>query len=791
MKKRKTFIKFSIAIFLGLNINISGIGFNNNSYAEVLKMEALVNAESLNIRKLPDTKSEIITSSKKGSKLNILSISDDNNWYKISTSGRTGWVDKKYVTTQVIGSSNYNVVSTIGSVGASPVVSNAVKSTFNKNYRYVLNMSDKTNLKIYDKNNNFINSIEFYYPWALEKKDLDNIVLAVDDENNIYTNNNARNSITKYDSKGLKLLNLGPELLGEVSYLTFNSYDQTLYTLDYSTKSIKGFNKEGLNTKNIFLSETRVPKSFYIFKDNLYVLDYPENENEYYPVYYVNSYSFELRNNYDPKAKVTETVSKGSILKNDPSARTYKNKVFIDKEQTKTKDVTWIDFSDTEKKFGLSDDLKKVDALGEIDIYKSDGTYRSNVSLNDKWSLKSPDRHRTNENDLVRKIKGVLVDSNSNLILPVLTNSKKSNFSSLNYYYMNLTDKSYKISQPIPFDGEKLTYFYDGDVFTSIPKGNMISLDNNGIEKQKLGLSSPSKFNYAYKINFDDNLYVFDRINYSMGKYDLNGEPLKVLYREQKSDLYNYEDIYFTKEKTWALKSLVVEDKKVGLEIFDDKFNRIYDKWLITLANDSPKPEISVNDKNEVFIFGKGTYFNKKVTLSMFNDKGQLINSWQKESDLSSVLDEDDKKGIRDNSIKFLGFDKKSNMYLLLKKGADNKIYKININTQGRGQVVKIFDTSFFGDMVTNEDKTTTRRFDGNLKSEILNIEEGKQGFTYMLVRDNNTKQIRLGIFDPSGNFWKESYFLQYSDINDFTLDNADNIWFSQGNILQKFANYN
>lgn len=756
-------------------------------------MEAIVNADSLNVRKSNDSKSEIVTSAKRNSRLNIITLSEDNNWYKVEIGGRIGWVDKKYVKTQVIGNSNYKLVSTIGNTSTSAILSNSIKSTFNDEYKYILNFSEKYNLKIYDKNNNFVNSIEFSYPWVLESKDLNNIVLTVDDENNIYTNNNDRNTITKYDFKGLKNINIGADVLGELSYIVYNQYDQSIYSLDNSTKSIKAFNKQGIVTKNIFLSETRVPKAFNISKNDIYVLDYPENESSDYQVYYVNTYSFVLRNNYDTKSRVVETISKGSILKNDPDSRTYKNKIFIDAEQTKTKDLLWVDFSDKEKKFGIFDELKKVDVIGHIDIYTNDGNYKSNITLNDKWVLKSPDRHRNNENDFIRKIKGIIVDSNSNIILPILTNAKNSSFTSLNYYYLNREDKSYKISQPIPYNGNNLTYLYDKEVYTSIAKGNIISLNDNGVEKEKIGITSPFKFNLASKLYFNNNkLYVFDKMNYSIGKYDLNGEPIKVIYREQKSDLFNYDDIYFSKSKIFALKSLVIEDKKLGLEIFDEKFSKLYDKWLITLSTESPQVKLAVNENDEIFIFGIGKYYNKKISLSMFSNKGHLLNTWEKESDLGNIFTEEDKKGIRYNSLKFLGFDNKANIYLLLKKGSENKIYKVKINSQGIGEVLKIFDADFLGDLIINEDKSINRKLTSSeIKSEIIKIEEGKQGFTYIMVKDSLTRQVRMAILDPSGMLWKETLFNSYPDMNDFSLDQTDNLWFSQGNVLQKFANYN
>lgn len=762
------------------------------SYSDVLKLEAVVNADALNIRKDADAKSDILTSVKKGSKLNVISANENNTWYKVEANGRTGWVDKNYIKTNVVGSSNYTVASTLGTPSLSGVLSNAVKSGSNNNLHYVLNYSERFNLKTYDKNNNFINSMEFSYPWVSNEKDFEQIALVIDDENNIYTNNNSKNIITKYDQKGLKLLDIGAENLTDISYVYFNLADSTLYVLESASKNIKGFDKLGQNTKNIFLSESRVPKSFYINKSDIYVLDYPENESEYYTVYYVDSYSFVLKNNYDLKSKTVESLSKGSILKNDPNRKQYKTKAFIDNDQTKTKDVNWIDFSDTTKKFGVSDELKKVDVLGEIDIYKTGGNYQSTISLNDRWSLKSPDRHRNNENNnLIRKIKGVITDANSNIILPVITTAKNSNFSSLNYYYLNTSDNSYKISQPIPFDNRNLNYFYDNDLYTSIAKGHLISLDTNGIEKDKLGILSPYKINIAQQVDFNDNnLFIFDKMTYSIGKYDLNGDPVKVIYREQKSDLFNYEDVFFSKSRTLGLKSLVVEDKKLGVDIFDEQLNKISDKWLITMALDSPKPKAAINEDNEVFIYAKGNYYNKKVFLSMFNDKGHMINSWPREGEIANIYNEDERKSIRENTIKVLGFDQKANVYILLKKGADYKIHKVKINTEGRGQVLKILDANFLGDLILNEDKTTKRVLSSNITGEVLKIEEGKQGFTYIMVRDNFSKQVRMAILEPSGNFWKDVLFSSYPDITSFSLDNNDNIWISRGPMVQKFANY-
>lgn len=787
-------IKKSLLLSLVLTA-LSGI---NSAYSDILKMEAIVTVDALNIRQSNDAKSTIITSLKKGSKIKVTGTDDEKVWYKVDYNGKIGWVDRKYVQIDVNGEANYKVVSSLGNVNSSEVLYNGIKSAVNSKYRYVLDFSEKAVLKIFDKNNDFVEAISLNYPWVSNKKDLDLIFLTVDDDLNIYTNTQSNNIVTKYDGKGTKLLNISGELLGDVSFIAFNNNDKTLYTLDVAAKTIKGFDSQGLNTKNIFLSDTRIPKSFSFNKSNLYVLDYPENEKEYYTVYYVNSYSYTLRNNYDQKAKVAESPAKGSILKNNINGKTYKNKVFIDNDQTKVKEITWVDFSDNIKKFGTTEDLKKVDVLGEIDIYKNTGEFISTISLNDNWTIKSPDRHRNNENSLVRQIKGIIVNNNS-LILPVLSSARNSSFSSLNYYSMDIADKSYKISQPVPFDPAKsLSYFSDNkNIYTSVAKGSFISLDENGIERDKLGTSSPAKFNMAYKINFDDNkLNVFDKANYSIGNYDLNGEPLKVIYKEQKSDLFNYEDVFFAPTKTLALKSISVEDKKLGLDIYDEKINKIYGKWLITLAPDSPSPKVATNDKGDIYIYAKGNFYNRKVIMSMFNDKGYLINNWEKDVDLANLYNETERKLIKNTSIKFLGFDTSAHTYIILSNLSNQyKVHELKINQEGRGELLQIFDTEFFGENVLVDDEKTKgkiakKQFSGTFNGELLGIQEGKQGFTYFMIRDNTTREVKIGIFDAAGSFWKEIPLTNYPDVTSFSLDNQDNIWVTQGTSLRKFANY-
>ena len=66
-------------------------------FAEILKMEATVNVDALNVRQSNDAKSNIVTSLKKGSKIKLTGTDDEKVWYKVDYYGKTGWVDKKYV----------------------------------------------------------------------------------------------------------------------------------------------------------------------------------------------------------------------------------------------------------------------------------------------------------------------------------------------------------------------------------------------------------------------------------------------------------------------------------------------------------------------------------------------------------------------------------------------------------------------------------------------------------------------------------------------------------------------
>ncbi|MBC7474309.1 MAG: SH3 domain-containing protein [Candidatus Sericytochromatia bacterium] len=793
---------------ISLCLSLSYLNYNLKGYTEEISMEGVTNADVLNVRKDPDSKASIITSVKKDAKIKIIASNNDKTWYQVLANDKKGWVDKKYLQINIKGNIDYKTVSTLGNTKEQGVLHNALKIAFNSKYKFVLDAGDKINLNIYDFNNNFVSNIPLTYIWAVNKVDINSIVLAADDEMNFYTNNTDKNTITKYDIKGIKVGSIKPEIAGDVSYIAYDNFDGTLYSLDKPNKNIKGFNKAGLNTKNIFLSETRIAKNFNVDKGKVYVLDYPENEKETYPIYYVNSYSYVLRGNYDPDAAIVENVSKGSILKSAIDAKTFKSKTLLKDDPSKVKETNWLDFSETNKKYGIVEELKKVNVIGEIDIYKSSGEPISTISLNQKWLLKSPDRHRnTANNDLSQIIQGVGINKDGNVVLPVMTKSKSTNVSTFNYYYLNTNDNSYKISQPLPFNDTNYFLFnvINNDIYTINARKYITVLNENGIERESLGRISPYKFNLAEKLSINNNMmFIFDRGNSSFGEYDLNGDAIKVKTVDQKTDLFDWSDVFFTSNNFVMLKTLEAEDKKLGVEIYDLALNKTFDRWLITLSSENYSPKVAMNENKEVFIAAKGNYYNKKVFLSVFNDKGYLINSWSKEPDLINFFSDIELSNIRENSLKFLGFDDEANIYLLLCSKANKyRIDKIKVHTDGTGEVLKAFDLNFFGDLIavekSKEDKATEkdkieviaqRKFSGSINGDILNIKTGKNGFTYFMHKDIFSKEIRLGLYDPSGTFWKEFTLFDYPDTTGFTLDSQDNVWIAQGTSLKKLATY-
>ena len=792
MKIKKTLKKvLKVTLFSSL-ISL----YSNIALADPLVLEGIINSEVANLRDSNNNSAEIITSLKKGSKVSVTAISLDNEWYYVTYQSRVGWLAKNNLIINKKDTLEYKNVSTIGSLREQGVLNTALKIDGIDGYKYVVDHSDKINLNIYDENDNFVKSIKLNYSWITSSKDYNYIVLAVDKEKNFYTNLEQKNQINKYNFEGVLVPSFKLELSGLILKAYYNIEDNSLYLLDGLTKTIKVFDDKGTNNKNIFLSETKIPKDFSINKGKIYVLDYPENEFESYQLYYVDSYSYSLYSNTDFKSPITEEIPKGSILKFNNKAKIIKNKVLLENDAGKAKEYEWIDFSDIQKKqYGTLEKLKKVNIIGEIDIYKTSGEPLKSINLNDKWLLKTIDRHRNiPEGEITRKLLGILVNSKEELVIPILSKTK-SGILSLNYYYMNTIDKTYKISQAIPVN-ENLAFYQEKDLlyFTNA-KGYLDIFNENGLYKTYLGRISPYKFNNPSYLNIsNNNLFVFDRGTNAIGQYDLNGEAQKVKYIDQNSDKFEYNEMFFGNKYFFLLKTLIVEENKLGLEIYNYSLNKIFDSWFASLTN-LENLSIFSNEKNQIFITGSIELNAKKYFMLMLNDKGHIINKWKTEADLNTLYSEDELKEMREKSIKFMGSDNQGNAYILL---ADrNGKYKINIvriTEAGRAEILRNLDVEFFSDTTIYEENNTKiekKVFSGAISGQILGINLGKNNFTYILFKNFFTKVTSIGIYEPTGKFFKEISLKSYENVRGFSLDNNDNIWITSESSIRKLANYN
>jgi len=318
-------------------------------------------------------------------------------------------------------------------------------------------------------------------------------------------------------------------------------------------------------------------------------------------------------------------------------------------------------------------------------------------------------------------------------------------------------------------------------------RGYINILNENGVEKEYLGRVSPHEFNIPNNLFVKKNrLYVSDIGNYSFGEYDLNGDAIKVKYEDQGIGFFNIVDTFYSKEKILILKTINEEEKKLGLEIYDYKQNKIFDKWLISLTKDS-KVKVAINDKDELLIYGNGNFYNKKVVLSMFNQYGYLLNSWSSETDFIKFYPFKSKDTTQAKDFKFLGFDQNAYLYVILLDEKNNyKINKIEVLTNGKGKILREFDINFFSKTYTNAQGKEDKKFFGSLDGEVVNILEGKKGFTYFLYKESEVSKI--GIYDPTGTFWKEYLLTDYPNIKNFTLDEQDNLWISDGATIKKIS---
>lgn len=778
----KTFIYFIISFNLLLD----------SANAESLFMRGKVKIDIVNIREKPESDANIIFSIKKDSLINIIGDSKDGNWFEVKESERKGWIPKSALEEQYLGSYTYKNVSTIGNIRDTGIIFNTVKMAQSKNYKIVLDYNNKFFLRFYTKDNVFIKSIPVIYPWVTSNDSVKNIILLCDDEGNYFTNDS--------DSKNLSSYNISGEIVNTISNIglplkaIYDGINKEIYVLDSISKSIKAFNLLGENTKNIFLSETKIPKSFAISNNKAYVIDYEENDKESYFVYYVNSFSFSLKNSTSSDSETIETISKGTIL-SSLNNKIIKTKEVDDKDPNNSKDTEWVDFSTSKKKmFGKLSDLKKVAIKGgEIDIYKLSGEPSGKITLNPRWDLTSPDRHRnTNKNDLVREILDIGISDKEKIVLQVLSKSNKDIYG-LNYYYLDPFSLSYKITQNVEGNNLSTFSYFNNEISSANFKGFISIINENGIEYSSFGRISHYKINYPYKLNFyNNNLFVFDKATSSLSQYDLNGDLIKSRYNEQGLFFSDYTDAFWGDSKIYLIKTIDLEERKTSIEIYDYKFNKILDKILFTSTGDV-ESKITVNDDGNIFITGEFEISGKKHFMVMINNKGHIINKWKSETDLSLLYSEDELKKTKDKSFRFLSFDNKGRVYILFSDR--NNIYKIhcvNITDLGKAELVKVIDVSMFETVVTfiDGDKTYDKKeFFGNINGKVLSIREGKNNFSYVLYKDHNNKTTKISIHNPIGKLQKEFYLNEYEDVRDLTLDNQDNIWLATDSSLRKLSN--
>ncbi|GIW21694.1 MAG: hypothetical protein KatS3mg068_0701 [Candidatus Sericytochromatia bacterium] len=778
-------------IFYRIIIVLIYFVLSNTVEAKPIIFEGTITADILNVRKEANIESQIIASLRKDTKVVILDISKDKNWYKIGVQGKIGWISKAFVKAEINGSINYSLSNSVGILENS-VLNSPIKIYSNDKYIYVIDFTGKYELKIYNKENfEFIRNIYIDYKWIINDKERENIIITADLEGNYYTNNTERSTINKFDINGNKISEIKNTEIIDINSIQY--HNDLLYVFD-NTKNIKVFDKNNNIVNRISLTETILPKKFFVDEDKIYVLDYPENQKETYKVIYVNTYNFGLRRNYDTSFKLFKLFNKGSILKYDSSFKILKSKDLL--EDNKIKENEWLEIVDNnEKLYCLLDEIKILDVLGEIDVYNVNGEFIKTYSLNDNYQLTTPDRHKNYfKLDLVRKIYDIY-SNNDEIVMSVISSTKNFNQSSINYYFINPQKNEYRMSHYYDIDIKKnfASYFDGENIFSLDKKGYFNVIDKNFNYKKNLGASYIGKFSIPYKVDFLNNkIVLFDKGNYSFGFYDLNFYPIKIKSLEQKSDLFEYLDFILKNNKIYLFKKAQFEKNKLGIEVYDENLNKIFDKWLLDIDSET-FTKFCIDDKENILIPGKGNFFGKKGILFMFNKFGHLINNWEDETAIVNSFSEEERKEYRATNLKILGFDNNSNAYIMIMdKSGQYKILSIKITEERKNYIVKEISKDFFGDTRTitkDSQKNEFRQFNDAINGEILSILETKNNILYFLFKENNNNNIRLGVFDSTGTFWKEYSFGNNSSIKNLSLDNQENLFVTDNSSVKKYSN--
>lgn len=789
MKNKKEFKKTNIVKFYLLSTLLLLLT-NSPVLAQPLVMNAFVKENIANIREKPEINSNVILSVPKSEKLNVLDVNDKDDWYKVSLGNKSGWINKNSINLSIPTSVEYKNVSFLGTNKETGIIKNAIKIFSNGLYKYILDdRGNKPTLIIYNQNNEYVKNIPFFYYWVNNSSDFKNLLIAVDNENNIYTNSSARNIIAKYDFNGNKLAEVKIEAQATLKDMKF--YNDSLFILDANAKTIKVFDKKLDNTQNIFLTESFSPQNFEIKNNSIFLLD--QNE-EKYTTYYVDSYSFSFRSAPNSSASIIENLPKGSIIKAGENSKETKVKNLENNDPNKIQEQTWLEITENnKKKFADLKELKKVNFYGKVNVYNMNGTFIERVSFDEKIILKNNDKHKNISNEEInRKILSITATSKKDLILAVLSKTKNSDAGIINLYFFDKDDKTYKISNQIPYSQFFDFYLDQKEVYHINNNGFIDIFDLNGLEIGTLGRKNNLAFNLPENIFFYDNsLCIFDKSNYSLGLYDLNGEPYKVKSSIQKGDNFNIIQVFYKNNYLYLLKTIENEEKKLGIEIYTKDLTKITDKWLMSIDSNII-PKMAVNDNEEILIYGNSTLYGKKAVINILNKYGHSLYRIKTENDLGKIYSEELVKKIKENEIKFLNFDNNGNTYLLVPfKEPYHKIQKLKLNNDGSSEVLRNFNVSFFEETISyeeNKEKKEKKEFTG-VNGEILSILEGKNNFTYFLFKNKFSKDFSIGIYSPIGTLIKTLKLKDVQEVKGITLDNQDNIYFTDISSIKKFSN--
>ena len=745
-------------IFL-LTYFLLAFGLAVNSYAAPLVLNGSVVTPTATIFKEPKDDADILTNLSKDAKIDIIGNTIDYKWLQVYYQPRKqGWIKREKITYTVI-APDFDFTKFVGNEKNDGIlIKPYLIKTFN-NFVYVLDRGYPDKILKFNINGDYVSSVPLNYLWPKTDSDYDDVVLAIDENENIYTNSDAQNILNQYSPDGKVKTVIIKEGISYLKDLFYSVRNKRIYCLDSNDKTVKIFSPDGKFIKFVFLEQALNPQKISLDENSekIYVLD----KTALYDAYVVNTEVLNVRVSPSTDAAIMATLKTDSFVK-----------ILSDKVESKADDrYKWkkIEISEDKSGYVAFDFIKKIKASGELQIYSSSGEVKSAISLKKTINIVNENFPLyTENNNFTRTITDINYSNFSGLTMSINSSMENSEINNINICKLSSDLLSFN-SFEIINGSDKAKLCAGATRVLAINNSGSISVFNNeGQYIKEMGRTSGLKplFIKILGTTSDNNIIVLDIGTNSIYLYDETaGIKKEINLTKEPLTPKNY--FYLSGESISNIlfgEVLIKENNIVRLAGYDAAGSVKYSRSLPV----PPFNEIimGINNLDEKIIMTKGKLLGRNI-LQILDKNNNPIRKIRIKEDLVALFAPEEIKGMKIQDLEAVAIDQKGYIYFKVRdKKADRYLlHRFSISSTEPGKLIDKLNLYELLDPA----------------AEIKKIMRSDYGFTYILF------PRKIAVFSPLGNLVKTVEVKK--DLQDMIMDKDNTVFFADYFGIYKLQN--